>query len=203
MHLARFSLTYFPAFSTLSTHLIMKIKVLKEAGYEEALLGISLSYGTSPAGMDKVAGRLSPKDGGHNKFLEAMVVWLDVTAARYWWQQFDTYRTGVTKQSESTMHTLMKRDLTAEDFEGDAITPELLEILNRSLKNKDFDEIKVLLPEGYLQRRIVCMNYKTLRNVIIQRRTHRLEEWQTFIKEVLAQVTYPDLLPGATKDADA
>ncbi len=26
----------------------MKIKILKEAGYDEALLGLSLSYGTSP-----------------------------------------------------------------------------------------------------------------------------------------------------------
>ena len=84
----------------------MKIKILKEAGYDEALLGLSLSYNTKIERMDKVAAKLYCKDGGHNKFLESICVWLDITAARYWWQEFDTYRIGVTKLGSGTTMAL-------------------------------------------------------------------------------------------------
>ncbi|MCK9240314.1 hypothetical protein [Desulfocurvus sp.] len=55
-----------------------------------------------------MAEKLAPLDKGHNKVLESMCVWLDVRMPRYWWQEFDTYRVGVTKQSESTMHILIR-----------------------------------------------------------------------------------------------
>ena len=83
----------------------MNVTVLNEAGYQEALLGLSLSYEQSLDKMPAVAERLAQRDNGHNKFLESIVVWLDVIAPRYWWQEFDTYRIGVSKQSSSTMHT--------------------------------------------------------------------------------------------------
>jgi len=79
----------------------MDVKVLKEAGYEEALAGIGLSYNiTDMKRLEKIARTLAPKDGGHNKFIESMVVWLEIRAPRYWWQEYDTYRVATTKQSE-------------------------------------------------------------------------------------------------------
>ena len=50
----------------------MKVKILKEYGYEEALLGISLSYNASLDRMPATAIRLANKDKGHNKFLESI-----------------------------------------------------------------------------------------------------------------------------------
>ena len=164
----------------------MKVTIIKEAGYEEALLGLSLSYNKDPKNMRSVAMKLSSRDGGHNKFLESIVLWLDITAPRYWWQQFDTYRVGVTKQSESTMHTVLKRKLTQEDFEGPILT-DTLEALNQLIADKDFGRLKNELPEGFLQRRIVCLNYKVIRHIIRQRRTHRLPEWQMFCDELAKQ----------------
>jgi len=81
----------------------MHTRVIKEAGYEEALLGLSLSFNADLERMPKRAEKLAPLDKGHNKCLESIAVWLDVRAPRYWWQEYDTYRVGVTKQSESTM----------------------------------------------------------------------------------------------------
>lgn len=90
----------------------MKIDVLFEAGYEQALYGLSLSFKDRSisrktwwtadrfSSMRKLASKLYKMDGGHNKFLESIVVWLDVEASRAWWQEFDTYRIGTTKQSE-------------------------------------------------------------------------------------------------------
>jgi len=171
----------------------MKVKVLKEAGYEEALLGISLNKNQPIENMPSVATKLAFHDGGHNKFLESMMVWLDVTAPRYWWQEADTFRLS-TKNSQSTMHTILKGYLSNDDFET---TPPrlMMEVLNQLVEKKELTELKSLLPEGFLQRRVWCMSYKTLRNIILQRRTHRLPHWHVFIDEVLQQVAHEDLLP--------
>lgn len=171
----------------------MKIQVLREAGYEEALLGLSLSYNQAVENMPKVANKLFNKEDGHNKFLESIVVWLDIAAPRYWWQQFDTYRVGITKQSESTMHTMLKRLLTQGDFE-ETIFPETLDFLNYLIVNRYFTRIKNELPEGFLQRRIVCTNYKTLRHIIRQRISHKLPQWATFISGLHAQLEHPEFI---------
>ena len=182
----------------------MKIKILNESGYKEAMLGLSLSYNVSDFDrIEKVARKLAGKDGGHNKFLESIVVWIDITAARYWWQLIDTYRVGVTKQSESTTHTIMKHELTSDNFERhsnyECVPCDVVDWLNDMIRRKEFLRIKMNLPESFLQRRIVCTNYKTLRNIILQRWDHRLPEWQQFCMAMLIGnegVQYPSLLPN-------
>lgn len=171
----------------------MKIKVLDEQGYGWAMLGLSLSFDQDPADMPGVAQKLAFKGDGHNKFLESIVVWLDIIAPRYWWQQFDTYRPGVSKQSESTMHTMTKRALTQEDFEH-LIPEESLIRLNNLITEKDWERTKWLLPESFLQRRVVRLNYMVLQRMIRQRKTHKLGEWTIFINEILGQVKCPELL---------
>jgi len=171
----------------------MQVTVIKECGYTEAAIGLSLSWDKDPNDMPTVMRKLYNKDGGHNKFLEQISVWIDITAPRYWWSQFDTYRIGVSKQSGSTMHTLMKRLLTQGDFE-DSINDGTLIRLNSLILSKEFHRVKNELPEGFLQRRIVKTDYKTLRNIIWQRKSHRLEQWQKFCDEVYNQVGHPEFL---------
>lgn len=171
----------------------MIVTILNEAGYDEAILGLSLSF---KAGLSKAEVRsrsLCRQDGGHNKFLESIVVWLDIYAPRYWWSQFDTYRTGITKQSESTMHNLMDRPLRMEDFSQE-IPAAYLEEMNGAWAEKDIERLKAMLPEGYIQRRVVCTNYKTLRNICQQRWGHRLAEWKEFILSLNAKLTHSYLL---------
>lgn len=76
------------------------IEILNESGYEEAMLGLSLSFNQPVSNMKGVSDRLYDKDGGHNKFLESVCVWLDITMPRYWWQEFAEYRVGRSSQSE-------------------------------------------------------------------------------------------------------
>ena len=171
----------------------MRVRILEEHGYEPALVGLSLSYGRDPAKMDRVARRLCFLGDGHNKFLETIVAWLDVRAARYFWQQFDTYRVGVSKQSESTMHTMTARDLEQGDF-AHPIPEAHLSHLNRLIAAGDWESVKRDLPESFEQRRIVCINYMTLQRIIRQRETHRLAEWREFIDAVLTQAAHPEFL---------
>jgi hypothetical protein len=184
----------------------MQVKVLREAGYDEALRGMAYSFKDRAAPVEewwegqreraeKRAPKLAPMDGGHNKFLESIQVWIDVEACRAFWSEYDTYRVGTTKQSESTMHTLSKRPPTQEDFEEGTL-PEVVQTFKMvwELYNKDITILKENLPEGFLQRRIVCTNYKVLKNILQQREGHRYKRWQVFIDEIVKQVEHPELL---------
>ena len=171
----------------------MKVDILEEHGYESALLGLSLSYRQDPERMPTVARRLRFLGEGHNKYLETIVVWLDMTAPRYFWQQFDTYRVGVTKQSESTMPPLTSRPLGQGDF-SHPIPLDYLDYLNGLIAANDWEGAKAGVPESLLQRRIVCLNYMVLQRMIRQRKTHRLPEWRLFVTQVLEGVRHPELL---------
>ena len=182
----------------------MEVIVKNESGYQPAVEGIGFSYGITDFDRLKgVAYKLCDKDGGHNKFLESIQVWIEITAARYWWQEFDTYRVGTTKQSESTIHTLAKKQLTKKDFEYPILSSQinylnglisLYKTADNPHKKEILNLIKANLPEGYLQKRMVCTNYKTISNMMAQRKKHVLHEWHHFIEEVLKQLEHPELL---------
>jgi hypothetical protein len=197
----------------------MKIQVLHEAGYEWALAGTSLSFKDEAISFDewwtkekfeqmkKTCKGMAFKDGGHNKFLESMQIWVFIKAPRGWWQEFDTYRVGTTKNSASTMHTIQKRPVNLFDFEKgtddriiNIFNDILIEITDnfnnvKMLSNKRLQRAKWNIPEGFLQSRIVNTNYKVLRNMFLQRKTHRLEQWQFFITEMRNQLQYSKYLP--------
>ena len=197
----------------------MEVIKLEEAGFESALYGLSLSFKEERIPYTewftkekydktvKLAEKQAQMDGGHNKFLESIITWWYIKAPRYVWSEMDTYRLE-TKNSASTMHTIQKYELTEDDFEEgtDQIIINRFNALLRTV-TKDFKETKRLsdkelvliksnLPEGYLQTRQWRLSYKTLRNIILQRRNHRLPQWRFFISEVLKQVNHSELLPS-------
>ena len=183
----------------------MQVKVRKEAGYDEALLGMSLSFKDRALPTDewwegqrdkaiKRAGLLAGKGGGHDKFLRQIMLWLDIEAPRCWWSEFDTYKVGTVAQSESTMHTLSKRPPTIEDFAPGTPIEAIYAFLGVWKITKDITALKAALPEGFLQRRIVTLNYENLRNIVHQREGHRLRYWRDFIDAVIEQVEHPEFL---------
>jgi hypothetical protein len=192
----------------------MYVKVLKEAGYEEALLGLSLSFYDHAEALatwwndeKKVraarrAKALALKGGGHNKYLASIQLWLYVQAPRAWWSEFDTYKVGVTTNSSSTMHTLDKRFVTPSDFEKGtcfiaigAFNDALRDYKDEtSAIDKNITSLKMNLPEGWLQERQISLNYMALQNIFKQRRGHRLLFWDDFLNSLLEQVEHPEFL---------
>ena len=175
----------------------MNVKKLQECGYEEAALGFSLSYNSTVNRAKELFPSFAFKGNGESKFLESIYVWIDVEAPRYWWSEADTYRIS-TKQSASTMHTLTKRHLTQADFE--TLIPDVsLELINKVIDNYNdklcgIQDVKNILPEGFLQRRVWCMSYKTLQNVYSQRKNHRLPQWRFFFTELLPQLNHVEFV---------
>lgn len=181
----------------------MQVSVYGEDGYDFAMLGITLSKGATLERAKEIAPKLAWGIPGERSFLELIHVKLDVTAPRYWWQEADRYRISA-KMSQSTMHTLVKSKLTFLDFEY-PIQEVILEQLNFILtKYKEADnptdrkwlfiQLKNILPEGFLQRRVWKMPYNTLQNIYTQRHDHKLDEWKYFCSEILSHIEHPEFI---------
>lgn len=55
----------------------------------------------------------------HRKYLRQIMVSMDITAPRYWWQEFDTYKVGTVANSASTMHKITAHQFSIDDFSHD------------------------------------------------------------------------------------
>ena len=94
----------------------------------------------------------------HGKCIRGIEVYAKMTAPRYWWQEMDTYKVGVTPLgSNSTMHQQCK-----------------------GMDTYDLVKTKEELPEKTMQTRIKVYSYQTLRRIYFQRRNHRLPQWHQF-----------------------
>lgn len=117
------------------------------------------------------------------------------------------YKMNAPKRSESTVHRIKNRELTWEDMTTpgykylqlnnptlalfvketiEAVLKPVNHIIkmweDRSVTAKEATvAIKNMLPESFLQRRILKLNYKQLRNIYHQRSAHMLPEWEVFI----------------------
>ena len=162
----------------------------------------------------KLAQILIKAGNEHRKFMRQIFVSVDITAPLYWWKEFDTYKVGTVANSTSTMHKLATTPITLDCFEIDdydrnlslADNPKdddgldnistfeediiyvLENIRQKYLETKDkryWKELIRWLPESWLQKRTITMNYENVRNMYFQRRNHKLTEWsESFIKWV-------------------
>ena len=119
----------------------MKFEKTEVFGFEAALRGMrnpKNSWDRSDSYNDNVLGFvIGEKDmklaqslirGGpvHSKFLRYIHVQVDITAPRYWWSEYDTYKVGTVANSTSTMHKLAETPITIDCFETDDYDPQLI-----------------------------------------------------------------------------
>ena len=153
-----------------------------------------------------LAQRLIKAGEPHRKFLRQIFVSVDITAPLYWWKEFDTYKVGTVANSTSTMHKLASTPITKEYFEMDDFKDFDLESqdmvfplkstweslisdlefcrqkYNETKDKRYWKELIRLLPESWLQKRTVTMNYENILNMITYRQNHKLSEWsESFI----------------------
>lgn len=55
------------------------------------------------------------------KFARAIHVQVNIKAPLSWWKQFDTYKVGTVRLSDSTMHNILKDPITVESFAASSI----------------------------------------------------------------------------------
>ena len=127
------------------------------------------------------------------KFLRQIFISMDITAPLYWWKEFDTYKVGTVANSCSTMHKLDAYPITREMFswDNDLEDEAFWETVDRIIYEcerlrQNFKEtgdkrywraVIQLLPESWMQKRTVTLNYQVARAMFFARRFHKLIEW--------------------------
>ena len=163
----------------------------------------------------KLAQTLIKAGSEHRKFLRQIFVAVDITAPLYWWKEFDTYKVGTVANSTSTMHKLANTPITKECFETDDFEnmdthgtanchscwdlvifacEGLRQHYNETKDKRYWKELIRLLPESWLQKRTVTMNYENVLNMVHQRRNHKLTEWSESFINWAKSLPYADEL---------
>ncbi len=196
---------------------MIKIENLKVYGFESAMSGMRNpmnSWDLGDTEGDNIGDndlnlllRLCKAGADHRKVLRQMFISCDITAPLYWWKEFDTYKVGVTSNSQSTMHKLCNRPLIKHDFsfedmhDNEYIVNEVIDNLNARIsdyqetKNKNlWRTIIQLLPCAYNQARTITMNYENVLNMYQQRKHHKLSEWRMFCYNMYYHLPYFKLI---------
>ena len=158
----------------------------------------------------KLAQTLIKAGSEHRKFMRQIFVSVDITAPLYGWKEFDTYKVGTVSNSTSTMHKLTDTSITMECFEMDdfenvtsvdisvkniwnSLLVDLEELRQKYNETKDkcyWKELIRLLPESWLQKRTITMDYENVLNMIRQRKNHKLSEWSVSFIERAKTLPY-------------
>ena len=149
----------------------------------------------------------------HRKFLRQIFVAVDITAPLFWWKEFDTYKVGTVANSTSTMHKLADTPITLDCFEMGDFTPlidnfkidlswqtimtyleQLRQRYNETKDKRYWKELIRLLPESWLQKRTITMNYENILNMYRQRKNHKLTEWSKSFCDWIKTLPYAEEL---------
>ena len=149
----------------------------------------------------------------HRKFLRQIFVSVDITAPLFWWKEFDTYKIGTVSNSCSTMHKLASTPITIDCFEMGDFTPfidnfkidlswrtvvsyleQLRQKYNETKDKRYWKELIRLLPESWLQKRTITMNYENILNMYRQRKNHKLTEWSKSFCDWVKTLPYAEEL---------
>ena len=149
----------------------------------------------------------------HRKFLRQIFVSVDITAPLYFFKELDTYKVGTVANSTSTMHKLASTPITLDCFEMGDFTPfidnfkidlswrtvvsyleQLRQKYNETKDKRYWKELIRLLPESWLQKRTVTMNYENILNMYRQRKNHKLTEWSKSFCDWVKTLPYAEEL---------
>lgn len=125
------------------------------------------------------------KGTGHDQWLSGVIVQFDLTYTVKAWTEAERYNWLTFISSQSTMHRIAQFDLDNQyneytDPRSIAIVKELVEIYNETKNPEDYLRVLMSNPCGFKLTAGMTTNYRQLKTIYAQRRTHRLPEWREF-----------------------
>lgn len=124
---------------------------------------------------------------GHDQWLTGVVVQFDVTGTLKWWTEAQRYHFFDFVSSQSTMHRIAKMDIVNNC--NPYVTREAIEnllVLARQYNDDPTPENYLIvlynIPTGFQLTAGMTTNYRQLKTIYKQRKTHRLPEWRDFCK---------------------
>ena len=125
------------------------------------------------------------KGSGHDQALTGIVVQFDLTYTVKAWTEAERYTFLDFISSQSTMHRIAKFDLDNQyseytDPRSIAIVKELVEKYNETKDPEDYLRVLMSNPCGFKLTAGMTTNYRQLKTIYAQRKSHRLPEWREF-----------------------
>ena len=204
---------------------------VKIYGLEESVKGAKYSMATDldkiTTEITKTTYRLasSPTGSGHDNFLNGIIVQFDLTFSNKVWVEAERYHFLDFVSSQSTMHRITKFNL--DDAYISYTDPRIIEIMKEKTKeyndlqedikrlveegkdvstlqdlaNQKYLEILYSNPAGFRLTARMTTNYRQLKTIYFQRRTHRLPEWRVFC-EWIETLPYADFITKINTDGE-
>ena len=122
---------------------------------------------------------------GHDNFLNGIVVQFDLTFSNKAWVEGERYHFLDFVSSQSTMHCISKMDIKpmCNEYVSDVVIAEVERLKEVYLNDKtDENYLRLLynIPTGFELTARMTTNYRQLKTMYMQRKTHRLPDWHTF-----------------------
>ncbi len=174
-------------------------------GHEQALKASGYPKSTNPLETEPSFYRAkllaSCKPGTeHDCFLKGIIVQFDILGPLYWWPQFQRYHFADIVSSQSKMHCLHKFKL--EEMCNEWVDSRIIEIAkehiehyNNEKSKENFMKMISNIPTGFKLFARVVTNYLQLKTIYLQRKNHKLPEWETFCSWIRA-LPYSELIIG-------
>lgn len=140
----------------------------------------------------------APAGSGHDQYLTGIVVQFDLTFTVKAWTEAERYHFFDFVSSQSTMHRITRFDLDRAYIEY--VDPRIVAVMrqkiddyNTLLESEDDDpdllsrkylEILYSNPCGFKLTARMTTNYRQLKTIYHQRKSHRLPEWGQFCMEI-------------------
>lgn len=148
-----------------------------------------------------IASLAKSKSGeGHDQWLTGVIVQFDVTGSLKWWTEAQRYHFFDFVSSQSTMHRITQFDVKGQCNEY--VRAETINILKElvgyyKLNPTPENYLRVLynIPTGFQLTAGMTTNYRQLKTIYNQRKTHRLPEWREFCRWI-ESLPHSELIVG-------
>lgn len=129
------------------------------------------------------------KGSGHDQFLTGIVVQFDLTFSIKAWVEAERYHFLDFVSSQSTMHRIERLDPLIQcneyvDVGAITVLQRLLDAYKADPTPDNRLRLLYNVPVGFCLTARMTTNYRQLKTIYSQRRTHRLPEWREFCKWV-------------------
>lgn len=147
---------------------------------------------------------LSKMGGGHDNFLNGIIVQFDLTFSIKAWVEAKRYHFLDFVSSQSTMHRITKMDIEKQcnEYVHPAtinVVESLLEIYNQDPTPDNYLKLLYNIPTGLRYTARMTTNYRQLKTIYAQRKNHRLPEWREFCKWI-ETLPHSEFITGVTQN---
>jgi len=144
----------------------------------------------------------------HDNFLNGIIVQFDLTFSNKAWVELQRYHFIDFISSQSTMHRITKFNL--DEAYNEYVDQRMIDIMKELVaeyNNKDLvdrtaeDYLRILYsnPAGFELTAGMTTNYRQLKTIYRQRKSHRLPEWREFCNWI-KKLPYSDWITGENNE---